>query len=150
MWRHFPIFRILYIKGSFEARPLYEKWNSYSRVRVNGNQDALVLPQGWGLSRTLPPDLRVRQLQMDIDRDKAQALGVSFDSINSALSTSLGSSYINDFPNKGRLQRVIVQADAPARMQPEDLLRINVVGTRRGRSLPRFPGVPRDAPAATG
>jgi hypothetical protein len=67
VWRHFPIFRILYIKGSFEARPLYEKWNSYSRVRVNGNSDAPVLPQGWGLSRTLPDDLRVRQLQMDID-----------------------------------------------------------------------------------
>src|SRR5262249_25959320 len=67
VWRQFPIFRILYVKGSFEARPLYEKWNSYSRVRVNGSQDALVLPQGWGLSRTLAPDLRVRQLQMDID-----------------------------------------------------------------------------------
>lgn len=67
VWRHFPVFRILYIKGSFEARPLYEKWNSYSRVRVNGNQDALVEPQGWGLSRTTPPDIRVRQLQMDID-----------------------------------------------------------------------------------
>jgi len=46
VWKHFPIFRILYIKGSFEARPLYEKWNAYSRVRVNGNQDAPVLPQG--------------------------------------------------------------------------------------------------------
>ena len=67
VWRQFPVFRILYIKGDFEARPLYEKWNSYSRVRVNGDRDALVLPQGWGLSRTLPPDLRVRQLQMDID-----------------------------------------------------------------------------------
>ena len=67
VWKHFPIFRILYVKGSFEARPLYEKWNSYSRVRVNGSQDALVVPQGWGLSRALPPDQRVRQLQMDID-----------------------------------------------------------------------------------
>lgn len=67
VWKHFPIFRILYIKGTFEARPLYEKWNSYSRVRVNGNQNASVEPQGWGLSRSLPADLRVRQLQMDID-----------------------------------------------------------------------------------
>ena len=38
-------------RASFEARPLYEKWNSYSRVRVNGNPDARVEPQGWGLSR---------------------------------------------------------------------------------------------------
>ncbi len=65
------------------------------------------------------------QLQIDIDRDKANALGVTFDSINSTLSTALGSSYANDFPNQGRLQRVVVQADAPARMQPEDLLRLN-------------------------
>ena len=64
------------------------------------------------------------QLQIDIDRDKAQALGVGFDAINSSLSTALGSSYVNDFPNRGRLQRVVVQADAPARMQPEDLLRL--------------------------
>ncbi|SEK14348.1 multidrug efflux pump [Variovorax sp. OK605] len=65
------------------------------------------------------------QLQIDIDRDKANALGVTFDAINSTLSTSLGSSYVNDFPNRGRLQRVVVQADAPARMQPDDLLKLN-------------------------
>jgi multidrug efflux pump len=65
------------------------------------------------------------QLQIDIDRDKAAALGVSFDAINATLSTALGSSYVNDFPSSGRLQRVVVQADAPARMQPEDLLRFN-------------------------
>jgi multidrug efflux pump len=65
------------------------------------------------------------QLQIDIDRDKANALGVTFDSINSTLSTALGSSYVNDFPNRGRLQRVVVQADAPARMQPDDLLKLN-------------------------
>jgi len=75
------------------------------------------------------------QLQVDIDRDKANALGVSFDAINSALSTSLGSSYINDFPNRGRLQRVVVQADAPARMQPDDLLRLNALNAQ-GRAVP--------------
>ncbi len=67
------------------------------------------------------------QLQLDIDRDKASALGVSFAAINSALSTALGSSYVNDFPNAGRVQRVVVQADAPTRMQPDDLLRINAL-----------------------
>ncbi len=75
------------------------------------------------------------QLQLDIDRDKAQALGVGFDAINSVISTALGSSYINDFPNAGRLQRVVVQADAPARMQPEDLLKLNVLNSR-GQSVP--------------
>ena len=75
------------------------------------------------------------QLQLDIDRDKANALGVSFDAINAALSTSLGSSYVNDFPNQGRLQRVVVQADAPARMQADDLLQINASNSR-GESVP--------------
>ncbi len=75
------------------------------------------------------------QLQIDIDRDKANALGVSFDAINTALSTALGSSYVNDFPNQGRLQRVVVQADAPARMQPDDLLKLNA-SNAQGRPVP--------------
>jgi multidrug efflux pump len=72
------------------------------------------------------------QLRLEIDRDRAQALGVSFDAINTMLSTAVGSSYLNDFPNAGRLQRVIVQADAPFRMQPEDLLKLNVQSSRGG------------------
>ena len=75
------------------------------------------------------------QLQIDIDRDKASALGVSFDSINSTISTALGSTYINDFPNQGRLQRVVVQADAPARMQPEDILRLTA-SNAQGKPVP--------------
>jgi multidrug efflux pump len=75
------------------------------------------------------------QLQLDIDRDKAAALGVGFTSINGVLSTALGSSYVNDFPNAGRLQRVVVQADAPARMQPEDLLRLNALNAA-GQPVP--------------
>ena len=67
VWREFPVFRILYMKGSFEARPLYEKWNSYSRVRVRGSQKTDEPPQGWGLSPVLPESSRVRQMQMDID-----------------------------------------------------------------------------------
>ena len=70
------------------------------------------------------------QLQIDIDREKASALLVSFDSINSTISTALGSTYINDFPNQGRLQRVVVQADATARMQPQDILRLTASNAR--------------------
>ncbi|MET3130617.1 multidrug efflux pump [Oxalobacteraceae bacterium GrIS 1.11] len=66
------------------------------------------------------------QLRLDIDRDKANALGVSFADINSMLSNALGSSYVNDFASSGRQQRVIIQADAPQRLQPEDILRLNV------------------------
>ena len=75
------------------------------------------------------------QLQLDIDRDKANAQGVAFDAIASAIGTSLGSSYVNDFPNAGRLQRVMVQADAPARMQPDDVLRITV-NNAQGKAVP--------------
>jgi multidrug efflux pump len=75
------------------------------------------------------------QLQLDIDRDKANALGVGFDAISSAIGTALGSSYVNDFPNAGRLQRVVVQADAPARMQADDLLRLTVLNNR-GQAVP--------------
>jgi len=75
------------------------------------------------------------QLQLDIDRDKANALGVGFDAINAVVSTALGSSYVNDFQSRGRLQRVVVQADAPARMQAEDLLRLNAQNVR-GQLVP--------------
>ena len=75
------------------------------------------------------------QLQIDIDRDKASALGVSFDAINSTISTALGSTYINDFPNQGRLQRVVVQADATSRMQPDDLLQLSISNTQ-GKPVP--------------
>jgi multidrug efflux pump len=75
------------------------------------------------------------QLQLDIDRDKASALGVGFDAINAVISSALGSSYVNDFASQGRLQRVVVQADAPERMRPEDLLRLNVPNAR-GQQVP--------------
>ncbi|TXJ16448.1 MAG: efflux RND transporter permease subunit [Alicycliphilus sp.] len=75
------------------------------------------------------------QMQIDIDRDKASALGVSFDSISSALGTALGSSYVNDFPNQGRLQRVMVQADARSRMQPESVLDLPVLNNK-GQVVP--------------
>ena len=75
------------------------------------------------------------QLQLDIDRDRAAALGVSFDAINATLSTAFGSAYVNDFPNQGRLQRVVVQADAPARMQAEDLLLLNAMNAQ-GKLVP--------------
>ncbi len=88
------------------------------------------------LSQVRPDGLEdAPQLQIDIDRDKASALGVTFDAINATLSTGLGSSYINDFPNRGRLQRVVVQADAPARMQPDDLLKLNASNTQ-GQPVP--------------
>jgi hydrophobe/amphiphile efflux-1 (HAE1) family protein len=72
------------------------------------------------------------QLQLDIDREKASALGVSFDAIGQTVSTLLGSATINDFANVGRMQRVIVQSDVANRMTPEGLLDLNVPSSRGG------------------
>ncbi|ENT7438300.1 efflux RND transporter permease subunit [Shigella sonnei] len=61
------------------------------------------------------------QLQIDIDQRKAQALGVAIDDINDTLQTAWGSSYVNDFMDRGRVKKVYVQAAAPYRMLPDDI-----------------------------
>ncbi|WP_423205690.1 efflux RND transporter permease subunit [Pseudomonas kribbensis] len=66
------------------------------------------------------------QLRVVIDRDKARTLGVSFESISSALSAAFGSEVINDFTNSGRQQRVVVQAEQGDRMTPESVLKLYV------------------------
>ena len=65
-------------------------------------------------------------VQLEIDRHKAAALGVSFSSISDTLSAAMGSFYVNDFPNAGRMQQVIVQAQASSRMQLEDVMKLYV------------------------
>ena len=70
-----------------------------------------------------------------IDREKAGAFGVTFEDINNTISTNLGSNYVNDFPNRGRMQRVIVQADSGSRMNADDILNYNVKNSR-GQLVP--------------
>ncbi len=66
------------------------------------------------------------QVNLLIDREKANTFGVTFSDINSTITANLGSSYVNDFPNNGRMQRVTVQAEGNQRMKTEDLLKLNV------------------------
>ncbi|MES2997153.1 MAG: efflux RND transporter permease subunit [Verrucomicrobiota bacterium] len=61
------------------------------------------------------------QMKVELDQDKASALGVAPEAINSAMQTAFGSNYVNNFVNGPRVQRVIVQLDAPFRMKPEDI-----------------------------
>ena len=61
------------------------------------------------------------QYQLDIDQQKAKALGLSISDINSTLQIAWGSSYVNNFVDRGRVKRVYVQADAPYRMLPENI-----------------------------
>lgn len=66
------------------------------------------------------------QVQLEIDRRQANALGVTFADIGSVLDVAVGSSYVNDFPNQGRMQRVVVQAEGDQRSQVQDLLNMHV------------------------
>ncbi len=75
------------------------------------------------------------QLKLEIDRDKANALGLSVADINATLSGTFGSVYVNDFPNMGRQQRVIVQAVPEKRLMPEDLDKLHV-RNNQGQMVP--------------
>ncbi|ECD3769149.1 efflux RND transporter permease subunit [Salmonella enterica subsp. enterica serovar Onderstepoort] len=72
------------------------------RVRPNGLEDT-------------PP------FKLDVDQEKAQALGVSLSDINETISAALGGYYVNDFIDRGRVKKVYVQADAQFRMLPGDI-----------------------------
>ncbi|NBC98422.1 efflux RND transporter permease subunit [Atlantibacter hermannii] len=61
------------------------------------------------------------QFKIDVDQDKAQALGVALSDINQTLSTALGGNYVNDFIDEGRVKKVYLQSDAKFRMLPSDL-----------------------------
>ena len=58
---------------------------------------------------------------MDIDQEKARALGLDISEINATISAAWGSSYVNDFIDRGRVKRVYLQADEQYRQQPEDI-----------------------------
>ncbi len=79
------------------------------------------------LTRVRPNGLEdVSQYRIDVDWEKAGALGVPIDSIHTTISAAFGGAYVNDFIQGGRVKRVYVQADAPYRMLPKDLDRLYV------------------------
>jgi len=75
------------------------------------------------------------EYKIDVDQEKAAALGLSLADINSTLSATWGGSYVNDFLDNGRTKRVYMQADAEFRMQPDDLGRW-YVRNRNGEMVP--------------
>jgi len=77
------------------------------RVRPNGMED-------------------VAQYRIDVDWEKAGALGVPINAIHDTITAAFGGAYVNDFIQGGRVKRVYVQADAPYRMLPNDLERLYV------------------------
>ncbi|AKJ40800.1 multidrug efflux RND transporter permease subunit [Pragia fontium] len=92
------------LKARDSLLQMASKESSLTRVRHNGLDDT-------------------PQLQVNTDQRKAQALGVKIDDINSTLRTAWGSTYVNDFIDRGRVKKVYVQSDAPYRMQPDDINR---------------------------
>ena len=83
------------------------------------------------LARVRPNGMAdVPQYKVDIDWEKAGALGVPISSVQSYVSAAFGSQYINNFVQGGRVKRVYAQADAPFRMAPEDFHRIHVRNTK--------------------
>ncbi len=94
------------------------------------NQMLGLIAQDPNLARVRPNGLEdTPQYQLEIDQDKAIALGVSLADINSSLATAWGSTYVNNFIDKGRIKKVFVQGDAPFRMLPDDLNRWYVRNT---------------------
>ncbi|ELQ6227197.1 efflux RND transporter permease subunit [Cronobacter turicensis] len=82
------------------------------------------------LTRVRPNGLEdTPQFKLDVDQEKAQALGVSIPDINQTIMTALGGTYVNDFIDRGRVKKVYVQADAMFRMLPSDIGAIYVRGS---------------------
>jgi hydrophobe/amphiphile efflux-1 (HAE1) family protein len=88
------------------------------------------------LTRVRPNGLEdVPQYRIDVDWDKAGALGVPVTAIHNTISAAFGSAYVNDFIHRGRVKRVYVQADAPYRMLPGDLEKL-YVRNNAGKMVP--------------
>jgi multidrug efflux pump len=106
-------------------------FNFYLQDRAGLGHEKLIEARNQllGMAAQHPDLTRVRpngmedtpQYNVDIDYEKAMALGISVSDINTTLSTAWGSNYVNDFVHEGRIKKVYLQADAPFRMQPEDI-----------------------------
>lgn len=62
-----PLLTLRYVKGGIESGTVYEKWNSFSRITVWGNEEEKTAPFGWGLSEIYPRENKVNQLWLLID-----------------------------------------------------------------------------------
>lgn len=112
--------------GGVGHERLMEARNQLMGMAVGSPVLGMVRPQGM-------EDLA--QMQIELDQDKASALGIPLESINSTLQAAFGSAYVNNFTNGPRVQRVIVQLDAQFRMQPQDIGNVHVKNGE-GRMVP--------------
>jgi len=120
----------------FEFQLKDESSQGHDKLTAARNQLLGMAMQSHKLQGVRPEGMEdTPQLKVDVDREKARALGIDISEINNTLSIALGSSYINDFVNQGKVQKVILQADAESRMLPDDILQLRA-RNRDGAMVP--------------
>ncbi|WKB51479.1 efflux RND transporter permease subunit [Eleftheria terrae] len=119
----------VYVQGRTESDPQRLAQVTQDFMAALGKHPALT-----GLNTFYRPT--VPQLKVEVDREKALALGVPVNEVFAALQAQMGSLYVNDFNRSGRTYRVTMQADAPFRSKPEDLGRLYVRSTTTGNMVP--------------
>lgn len=106
----------------FDLQLLDQAGLGHAALVAAGNQMLGMAAQNPKLAGVRPNGLPdVPEYKLDVDHERASALGLSISDINQTLQTAWGSSYVNDFLHEGRIKRVYMQGDAPFRMAPEDL-----------------------------
>jgi hydrophobe/amphiphile efflux-1 (HAE1) family protein len=119
----------VYVRGRTDPDPQHLAQATNDFIAELGKHPALE-----GLRTLYRPT--VPQLRVDVDREKALALGVPVNDLFAALQAQMGSLYVNDFNKSGRTYRVTMQADAQYRSKPEDLGNIYVRSTTSGNMIP--------------
>jgi hydrophobe/amphiphile efflux-1 (HAE1) family protein len=113
--------------GGFDFQLQDRSGLGHDALMAARNQMLGMAAQDPRLVRVRPSGLEdVTQYRIDVDWEKAGALGVPINSIHNTISAAFGSAYVNDFIQGGRVKRVYIQADAPYRMLPKDLDRLYV------------------------
>ncbi|ABC22851.1 efflux RND transporter permease subunit [Rhodospirillum rubrum] len=108
--------------SGFEFQLLDRAGQGHEKLMAARNQLLGMAAKNPALMAVRPDGLEDNpQLKIDIDQEKASALQLSLSDINSTLTTTWGSSYVNDFIENGRVKKVYLMADAPFRMQAADL-----------------------------
>ncbi len=72
--KHEPLLRLFWVRGEWSEKPLYEKWNSFSRVSIDGDSTKYETPFGWGLSNKYDRSRKIRQLMLNIDAHSTTVL----------------------------------------------------------------------------
>jgi len=117
----------------FDVRVIDRAGLGHDALMAARNQLLGMAMQNPAITKVRPNGLDdMPEYRVSIDQEKASALGLSLANINASLNTVWGSTYVNDFIDKGRVKRVFVQGDAPFRMLPEDVNRWYVRNAQGG------------------